>query len=76
MAKMSPDTNLQILGNFHLTFIGIIRGPFYWRCYEISKSELISLANRGVYAKLVSLVLRDVEVTRSRVWFAFAGFSK
>jgi len=34
----------------------------YWQCYEISDSKLTSLTNRGVYAKLVSLVLRDVEV--------------
>ena len=27
MAQNHPDTNLRILGNFHLTFIGIIKGP-------------------------------------------------
>ena len=37
---------------------------FYWWCYRISKSELISLANREVYTKLVSLVLCDVEVQK------------
>ena len=30
---------------------------FYWQCYKISKSELVSLANQGVYTKLVSSVL-------------------
>jgi hypothetical protein len=29
MAQNHPDTNLRILGNFYLTFLGIIRGPVF-----------------------------------------------